>query len=182
MPTTLDAVSNTQFAAQAAPKDSLSTLMFSVMSERSEILDKNIRTQIQQTQYNNERLKELNTAMSAVNAMGESGGNLGSSTMQALNTSANPPVVESMSVQAFLNMRGVTTPNSDGDNNYSKEEIGIVVSNIKNSIDSLTSTSQLDMTQLQSNMTKYNQVFDSLSNMLSKLAQSLQTIIGNLRG
>ena len=119
--------------------------------------------------------------MSKVNNLGQSGGNLGNVSMQALNTSKNPPVIETMTVQQFLDMKGVETPNKDKDNNYSKEEIALITTNIKNSVDSLTSTSQLDMTQLQSTMSKYNQTFEALSNFISKYFQSLQTITGNLR-
>ncbi|HOB61164.1 MAG TPA: virulence-associated V antigen [Candidatus Competibacteraceae bacterium] len=159
----------------------LATLMFTVQSERATLLDGMVRNQASKIQYNNERLKELNEAMSKVNNLGQSGGNLGNVSMQALNTSKNPPVIETMTVQQFLDMKGVETPNKDKDNNYSKEEIALITTNIKNSVDSLTSTSQLDMTQLQSTMSKYNQTFEALSNFISKYFQSLQTITGNLR-
>lgn len=157
----------------------LATLMFTVQSERATLLDGMVREQAAKIQYNNERLKELNEAMSKVNNLGESGGNLGDISMQALNPETGQ--IETMTVQQFLNMKGIETPNEDGDNNYSKEEIALVTTNIKNSIDSLTSTSQLDMTQLQSTMSKYNQTFEALSNFISKYFQSLQTITGNLR-
>lgn len=157
----------------------LATLMFTVQSERATLLDGMVREQAAKIQYNNERLKELNEAMSKVNNLGESGGNLGDISMQALNPATGQ--IETMTVQQFLDMKGVETPNEDGDNNYSKEEIALVTTNIKNSIDSLTSTSQLDMTQLQSTMSKYNQTFEALSNFISKYFQSLQTITGNLR-
>ncbi|CAK0759575.1 hypothetical protein CCP4SC76_3160001 [Gammaproteobacteria bacterium] len=42
--------------------------MFSVMTERANVLDSMIRAQIKQTQYNNARLKEMNTAMNMLNA------------------------------------------------------------------------------------------------------------------
>ena len=157
----------------------LATLMFTVQSERATLLDGMVREQAAKIQYNNERLKELNEAMSKVNNLGESGGNLGDISMQALNPATGQ--IETMTVQQFLDMKGIETPNEDGDNNYSKEEIALVTTNIKNSIDSLTSTSQLDMTQLQSTMSKYNQTFEALSNFISKYFQSLQTITGNLR-
>ena len=157
----------------------LATLMFTVQSERATLLDGMVREQAAKIQYNNERLKEMNEAMSKVNNLGQSGGNLGDISMQALNPATGQ--IETMTVQQFLDMKGIETPNEDGDNNYSKEEIALITTNIKNSIDSLTSTSQLDMTQLQSTMSKYNQTFEALSNFISKYFQSLQTITGNLR-
>lgn len=157
----------------------LATLMFTVQTERADLLDGMVRDQAAKIQYNNERLKEFNQAMSLANQYGESGGDLDNVTMEALNF--NTGEIETMSVQAFLNSRGVSTPNDDGDGNYSKEEINLVVTNIKNSVDSLTSSSQLDMTQLQSTMNKYNQTFEALTNFISKYNQTLSTIIGNLR-
>ena len=52
---------------------------------------------------------------------------------------------------------------------------------VKTQIASLTSTSQLEMTQLNSVMNKFNQTTAELSNWLSKDAQSKNTITGNLR-
>ena len=157
----------------------LATLMFTVQSERATLLDSMVRDQAAKIQYNNERLKELNQAMSLANKYGESGGDLDNVNITALNTTTGQ--METTSLQTFLDRRGVTTPNDDGDGNYSKEEIALVTTNIKNSIDSLTSTSQLDMTQLQSTMNKYNQTFEALSNFISKYFQSLNTITGNIR-
>ncbi|MDQ5910699.1 MAG: hypothetical protein QG599_2796 [Pseudomonadota bacterium] len=157
----------------------LATLMFSVQSERAKLLDSMVRDQAAKIQYNNERLKELNQAMSLANQYGESGGNLNDVKITALNTTTGK--LEETSLQTFLDRRGVTTPNEDKDGKYSKEEIALVTTNIKNSIDSSTSSSQLDMTQLQSTMNKYNQTFEALSNFISKYYQSLNTITGNMR-
>ncbi|CAN5554401.1 hypothetical protein BH09ACT8_BH09ACT8_18800 [soil metagenome] len=52
---------------------------------------------------------------------------------------------------------------------------------IKAEIDSLTSTSQLEMTQFQSTISKFNQTSEGLANWLAKDAQSKNLINGNLR-
>lgn len=70
---------------------------------------------------------------------------------------------------------------SDGDGKLTATEYKTLMDNLARERDSLTSTSQLDMTMLQSTMSKYNQTFEALSNFTSKYFQSLQTITGNLR-
>lgn len=160
----------------------LSTLMFTVQSERASLLDGMVREQAAKIQYNNERLKELNQAMSLANAQSQSedGGKLDGK-LNALDPATGQ--IREYTLSEFLADRGVTLPDKpEGDDGkYTKEQLGVITTNIKNSIDSLTSTSQLDMTQLQSTMSKYNQTFEALSNFISKYFQSLQTITGNLR-
>ncbi len=55
------------------------------------------------------------------------------------------------------------------------------LSNLKDKAESLTSSSQLDMAQLQSTMGKYNNSFEMLSNFVSKYGSSIDSIVGNLR-
>lgn len=172
-------------------KMDLATLMFTVQSERATLLEGMVRGQAAKIQYNNERLKELNQAMSLVNKYGETGGKLDDK-ITALNPQTGQ--METTTVQTFLQSRGIAMPAGSMDKTnfnykpggeilfkYSKEDIALITSNIKNSIDSLTSTSQLDMTQLQATMNKYNQTFEALSSFISKYFQSLQTITSNLR-
>ena len=160
----------------------LATLMFSVQTERADLLDDMVRDQAAKIQYNNDRLKELNEAMSMVNAKTPEGDD--TSTICYDKIDALDPAtgeIKSYDLDDFLESRGVKLPAGDGNGNYDKEEFNVIVTNTKNSIDSLTSTSQLDMTQLQSTMSKYNQTFEALSSFLSKYYQSLSTITGNLR-
>lgn len=70
---------------------------------------------------------------------------------------------------------------SDGDGKLTATEYKTLMDNLARERDSLTSTSQLDMTMLQSTMSKYNQTFEALSGFTSKYFQSLQTITGNIR-
>ncbi|MEZ0294968.1 MAG: hypothetical protein ACAI35_00785 [Candidatus Methylacidiphilales bacterium] len=64
---------------------------------------------------------------------------------------------------------------------YTKGGFDSIMNHMKSFIDNLTSTSQLEMTQLQSVMNKFNQTTEGLSNWLSKDSQSKNTITGNLR-
>lgn len=174
----------------------LATLMFMVQSGRAELLDEMVRDQAEKIRYNNERLKELNQAMSEVNQYGESGGTALGEKITALDLQTGE--TSEMSVGEFLRSRDIALPKSSNLDNlveggitlppemadaaiYTKEEIALITASIKNSIDSLTSSSQLDMTQLQATMNKYNQTFEALTNFISKYNQTLSSIIGNLR-
>jgi len=56
-----------------------------------------------------------------------------------------------------------------------------LVENIKTKIDWLSSTSQLDMIKLQGMINKRNQVIEMASNVMQKIANSLNNLISNLR-
>ncbi len=70
---------------------------------------------------------------------------------------------------------------SDGDGKLTASEFKNLVKSLENERNSLTSTSQMESIQLQSMMGKMTQNSDALSNLISKFAQSMQTIIGNQR-
>lgn len=155
---------------------SLADLAFMVLSERATIMDTAIRTQMKQIENNNIYASDLTAAMNGVNAYSEKGGALDKITV--IDSKG-----KSKDIATFLTENNISFPaGKKASDSLSKEEIGIVVKAINGKIESLASSTQLDIIQLQSSMTKYNQVFDMLSNILSKLAQSQQTIIGNIRG
>lgn len=100
----------------------------------------------------------------------------------------NEVVIETNDVEMSQAMKDFLAANpqiaytdSDGDGKLTATEYKTLMDNLARERDSLTSTSQLDMTMLQSTMSKYNQTFEALSNFTSKYFQSLQTITGNLR-
>lgn len=92
----------------------------------------------------------------------------------------NIPVM-SEQLKALLDKHNIAYNDPDGDGALSPKEWDNVCRSLKDVQDSLTSTSQLEMAQLQSTMGKYNQTYESLSNFTSKWFQSLNTITGNIR-
>jgi len=52
---------------------------------------------------------------------------------------------------------------------------------LKGRIDSLNSSSQMDMIRMQSLMNKRNQAFELMTNVLSKFSKNRDAIIGNMR-
>jgi len=60
-------------------------------------------------------------------------------------------------------------------------EFDVMINNLKSSIDTVNSQSQMDMVRLQGLMDKRNQSFDMLTNNISKFGKSMDSVIGNMR-
>jgi hypothetical protein len=70
-----------------------------------------------------------------------------------------------------------STPKLEG----SKEQWNALIDNIKTQIDTLSSSSQLDMIKLQGLINKRNQGIEMLTNLMQKFQQTNNTIVGNMR-
>ena len=66
-------------------------------------------------------------------------------------------------------------------NKLDQGEFDAMINNLKSSIDTVNSQSQMDMVRLQGLMDKRNQAFDMLTNNLSKFSKSMDSVIGNMR-
>jgi hypothetical protein len=71
----------------------------------------------------------------------------------------------------------LSTPKLEG----SKEQWAALVDNVKTQIDTLSSSSQLDMIKLQGLINKRNQGIEMLTNLVQKFQQTNNTIVGNMR-
>jgi hypothetical protein len=54
------------------------------------------------------------------------------------------------------------------------------ITETKGNVDKLNNDSQLDMIKLQDTVTKRNQVFDMMTNLMSKFAKTMDNIISHL--
>ncbi|WDE02786.1 hypothetical protein SG34_015175 [Thalassomonas viridans] len=160
-----DSVNNTNTLGHVQPKLSLETVMMKALSGRSEILDDQIREQAKMISEKNELLKEFNGYLQEAR------------TEQAKKktTDMSPEFV------AFIERNDVNVPNDDGDDRYSKDEWTAVIENMQTEIDSLTSTSQTDLIDLQALMNKYDEVIKQQTNFLSTSHGEKDSIIGNTR-
>ncbi|WP_018693970.1 hypothetical protein [Algicola sagamiensis] len=176
---------------------SLDELMWQVQTDRANILDDQVRQEIEEIRRKNGILKEANKFLQEARIQHNSiEDDDGKATM-------------SSDMYAFFKKEGVSMPSSTATakadevyEKYKKGEISKdqfdahfesnpvefdkngwekIINNTSTTIDSLTSNSQLDMASLQAKMGKYNQTFEALSNFLSKYQSSLGTIIANLR-
>lgn len=63
----------------------------------------------------------------------------------------------------------------------SKQQLDTAITNLKTQIDSLNNSQQTDMLRLQGLTTKYNESFDTMSNVMKKFDGTRSAIVGNLR-
>lgn len=167
----IDSVSNAGGVAGSSANYSemtLDELMTLVMSERTEVLDEQIRDRIAELDAKNQQLQKLNTSVAEV-----------SNNITELDDDTDTKKTVSPETNAMIQSHAGDYYKSDG--KYNKEDLEKIKETMKTAADNLSSTSQLDMTKLQSTMNKYNQSFELLSNFISKYAQSLNSIIGNMR-
>ncbi|MGF1729030.1 hypothetical protein [Photobacterium kasasachensis] len=146
---------------------SLDSLMMMVMMDRSNLLDAQVREKIENINSKNKDLQGLNGIMTKLrNDMSKVG------TKDDDTGSMSPEVVSYLE----NNFTKFETKGS-----YTRKDMELQLSNLKDKAESLTSSSQLDMAQLQSTMGKYNNSFEMLSNFVSKYGSSIDSIVGNLR-
>lgn len=156
------------FSGLGGSQQSLDSLMMSVMSERAMLLDGQVRDQVSQVRAKNEKLAKANEFMAEARTLKNQASSSTCQTMPA-------------DMRTFFEENGIKWDTKGDDYAHNSAEWDINIENLKGFTESLTSTSQLDMAQLQSTMGKYNQTFEQLSNFISKYQQSLGTITGNLR-
>ncbi|HSI82998.1 MAG: hypothetical protein ACAI35_00800 [Candidatus Methylacidiphilales bacterium] len=146
---------------------SLDSIMMMVNSDRANMLDGQVRAQAAGIKAKNDLLIKANNFYAQMKDLQGQAGD-GVSTMPK-------------EMVDFMKDNGIKTDRTGNDDLHNKAEWDINMGYMKTFIDNLTSTSQLEMTQLQSVMNKFNQTTEGLSNWLSKDSQSKNTIVGNQR-
>jgi hypothetical protein len=82
---------------------------------------------------------------------------------------------------ALTSLREMVTTDIANLRGFDQNEFDAAIANVKSSVDTVNTTSQMDMVRLQGLLDKRGQAFDLLSNTLSKLGKSMDTPIGNMR-
>ncbi len=150
-------------------KPSLDALVMSVLTGRAEIIEIQLRDQIESIQDKNNRLEEANDWLAKAKEQKADAGTSGSSSF-------------SQEFQDYWNSLGAEYQGKDnGDFSHNSADWDVNVEGLKAKIEALTSQSQLETTKLQQTINKYNQSFEMLSNFINKYYQSLGTVIQNLR-
>ena len=152
-------------------------MIMALQLERSNILDSQIKDQMGDMQKRNEWLKDANAALAELRKnrpTSESGswGNYGSFTKSDGSTA---------NTHKWMDDNGIAIENTANDDTGQQGEFDAAINNLKSSIDTVNSQSQMDMVRLQGLMDKRNQAFDMMTNTLSKTAKSMDGIIGNMR-
>ncbi|PTX91919.1 hypothetical protein DB346_23465 [Verrucomicrobia bacterium LW23] len=151
-------------------KLSLDTIMMMVNTDRANMLDAQVRAKAAQIKSKNDLLVQANNMYAQMKDL---------QNQAATNTDkfTNMPA----DMKKFLDQNGIKYDTTGNDVKHNKDEWEINLGYMKTFIDNLTSSSQLEMTELQSIMNKFNQTTEGLSNWLSKDSQSKNTIVGNQR-
>ena len=154
-------------------KASLDALMLAVMSERAEILEETLREQVQEVRQKNNKLKDANKIMAKARAAKK-----GSSDK---NKTGMPQDVKEFFAKNDIPWGSGGKQVNPGQNySLSSTEWDLAIENMKGWTESLTSSSQLDMTKLQSTSGKFNQTFEMMSQFISKYYRSGDNIIKNI--
>ncbi|WP_461537746.1 hypothetical protein [Spongorhabdus nitratireducens] len=145
----------------------LQSLMMAVMVKRSSLLQNQLEGSIKGVQAKNATLDKANQMLARAREKKNQAGS-GSSKMD-------------QDMVDFWKMMGAKTDGSGGDNKHNSAQWDVNIEGLKGKIESLSSSSQLDLTRLQSTMNKYNQAFEQVSNFTQKYFQSLNTLTANLK-
>ena len=150
-------------------KPSLDALVMSVLTARADIIQVQLREQIQSIQDKNKQLETMNDWLVLAKKEKETAAKRGSTGTSTFTDE----------FKKFWNSLGAKFYDESNDHNSSQWDVNI--EGLKKEIEALTSQSQLETTKLQQTINKYNQSFEMLSNFINKYYQSLSTIIQNLR-
>ena len=147
--------------------------MLAVMSERAELLEKTLRDQVQEVREKNNKLKEANSVMAKARAAKKGSGEEDKTEM--------PQDVKDFFAKNDISW-GDGGSKIDPSSSYSlnASEWDLAIENMKGWSESLTSSSQLDMTKLQSTSGKSNQTFEMMSQFIAKYFRSGDSVIKNI--
>lgn len=182
----------------------LETALMAVQSQRANLLESQLKQQIESVQQKNDAISKLNTALGALNALAAkfpsdkpdtklSGTDAAkndyqmekdaNSALKAAGITPNP------TVNGRMNADGVTGKDANGDTWFSggvngsskKSDIDATIQVVKGQIDSMSNSQQMDMLRLQSLSNKRNEAFDVMTNFVKKMQENRSSIIGNMR-
>lgn len=142
----------------------LDTAIMLVKQQRAKQLEQQLQSQLTDVQGRNQQIAEFNMLLSTLNA----------SLAQPVNG-------------AYTLDDGTTKKLSDLGHllakkaSYSYQELSHLIGTLRQSIDELNASQQIDMLRLQSMTGKRNEAFDLMTNFVNKMQDGRSWIIGNMR-
>jgi hypothetical protein len=146
----------------------LEEALAAVQSQRTQLLEDQLQSQISAVQARNENVARLNSVLAGLYQVK---GRFGTS------APANAAVTskEQSDLSQLYLAAGITgTPKTKG-------EVDAQINIVKQLIDSLGNSQQMEMLRLQSMTNKRNEAFDVMTNFVKKMQESRSSIIGNMR-
>lgn len=161
----------------------LESAMMAIQSQRANLLENQLKTQIEGIQKRNSDIAALNALAGELRKF-RSGG---TDKEKWANLGAN--AAEGKANYARVKAAGLSMPtgadevNEPGTGIYDAKQKTFDAWNeeIKGKIDSLSSNQQMDMLRMQSLTNKRNEAFDLMTNFIKKMADSRSSILGNMR-
>ncbi len=154
-------------------KANLDALMLAVMSERAELLEETLREQVQEVRSKNSKLKKANKMMGMARAAKKG-------SKESTKTSMPPEVVQFFKDNDIPWGKEGKQIDPNQEQKLNSGQWDLAIENMKGWSESLTSSSQLDMTKLQSTSGKFNQTFEMMSQFISKYYRSGDNLIKNI--
>ena len=194
------AVTSASSVSQALLSGDIETALLAVQTNRTQLLDRQLSSQIQAVQQKNEQAAKLNAVMSAINTVMAQYPKDGDSDATIKDWNQDKIVKYEMPLNQALKDAGITDipswssgegqlPNGQsnitgkavfrGDRNLG--DIKGMQSFIQGKLDSLNSTQQMDMMALQSLSNKRNESFDVMTNFIKKMQDGRSSILSNMR-
>ena len=152
-------------------------MMMAIQIERGNVLDNQIKDQMADMQKRNLWLKDANSALNAMRTARPTGEKDAAKDYGTFTDGAG----KQQNVHDWMTSNGVSIETAGNDKAGIQSEFDAAIQNLKGSIDTVNSQSQMDMVRLQGLMDKRNQAFDMMTNTLSKTSKNLDGIIGNMR-
>jgi len=166
--------------SQINPQDlagmDLETALMAVQSQRAQLLEGQLKSQIEEVQKRNEATQHLNTFLTALNHEGAA-----KEPHISLTDKIDDSKPDSPTWGDKLKEFGIEQANIDKNGSLDAKEIAAAADLLKGKIDSLNSSQQMDMLRLQSLTNKRNEAFDVMTNFIKKMQDSRSSIIGNMR-
>jgi len=161
----------------------LETAMMAIQSQRAELLEGQLRTQLDAISARNKSIADLNALLADLKTLRPGGtdpekwGNLGAN------------AAEGRATHARLKAAGLSFPagadevNEPGTGIYDAKQktFDAWAEQIKGKIDAFNSSQQMDMLRMQSLTNKRNEAFDLMTNFIKKMSDSRSSILGNMR-
>lgn len=156
------------------------SIMMMVQCERARLLDAQIVQRTQKIKDRSTQIQQLNTMQAQVRAMAATFGTDAKPTDTVAVPGTLKDSVAAYNAFAGLGGSGSKLTTSVG-TTMAKKDVEALQEEIKAAIDSLNSTQQMEMTDLQSLTNKRNEAYETVTNFISKIQKTKDAVVGNMR-
>ena len=179
--------SATGIGGAVAPGDlkglDLESAMMAIQSRRAQLLEEQLKTQLDAVQKRNDEIASLNALLTDLKKLRPAGtdkekwGNLGANAAEG---KANYARVKAAGLAMPTGADEVNEPGT-GIYDAKQKTFDQWTEQLKGKIDAMSSSQQMDMLRMQSLTNKRNEAFDLMTNFIKKMADSRSSILGNMR-